>query len=899
MSATLIAAIPPQSYTDANLPLHVQATVNGGQRIAYGCSSGVVLRCLPDQVSFKFRPVETFLGSKKPILSAAVAPNGRAVVAGDSDGFCYVWLKAKGGIEFVPYKLDGLRYVKMIDIAISPDSRRLAIVGVDKYSKRLAAAILIDGGMAIGKIEGHTKGIAAVTFSPVKPYHIITGGFDGMLCQHEGPPFKIKRQVTAVTDQQIYGTRFSPCGQFVAACGTGGWIGVFDGLTLTSMREVYLPGAPRLVSLAWSPSAKGFAAVGEDYKMRIIESSALSVLQTVTLMEGKDEAPKGVGWSQTNWIVVPCKSGHIKGWRVHGASAKSTSESLAAETKRMEVALEEEAVRQGDAADDPNVDETSPSAPVVQTDAIGTLDEQPTFTWYGPKGNPTAVAFDSATGNLVVGTSLGYVMFLSTNQTVPSCFQVSRLEKEVTVKSCLINEKCAVAVTADGGIRFFRVRTTNIKAGEIRNRIRETLEITSAGHGQSPATVYQSATKQELVLVASAQVEKTPLRLVFLDKGKSVGLLATCGNLFVYSVDKALNSSDAQSNLRHEWNIQLMGKPTAVATSGDGTLLCVALWPASDYPQSKFGPNRSPRPAKSPRSPRPKTRLRGTVAFKTDKTETATTGGTHSPPSRGKSFKPVDTFTHLESLHSSVHRSGTLAPPTPTPPTPLAQKGDREEEKSSHPAVSISAETPSMRTSGSGPLTKFDSTAIDKSTGAEASPSSPQGPSVSLVVPNETPSTAMEEEVYEEDQPKEPLIEVYEIDSTATLDGFRFICVLETHIKEISAVALNHNGSLLASADLKREIKVFEIESRKALIESQWNYHSTKVSGLDWSPDGTKLVSASTNEVFIWDIDKPFESISVKDAQTGNIQFVRFIFNNIVVSAGSDGVMKVYEVSYD
>eukprot|EP01056_Protomagalhaensia_sp_Gyna25_P001923 Protomagalhaensia_sp_Gyna_25__1922@NODE_201_length_4440_cov_35_914338_g155_i0_p2_GENE_NODE_201_length_4440_cov_35_914338_g155_i0NODE_201_length_4440_cov_35_914338_g155_i0_p2_ORF_typecomplete_len311_score25_45ANAPC4_WD40/PF12894_7/0_086ANAPC4_WD40/PF12894_7/24ANAPC4_WD40/PF12894_7/19ANAPC4_WD40/PF12894_7/1_2ANAPC4_WD40/PF12894_7/0_083ANAPC4_WD40/PF12894_7/2_4e03WD40/PF00400_32/0_16WD40/PF00400_32/46WD40/PF00400_32/8_9e05WD40/PF00400_32/1_7e02WD40/PF00400_32/1_5e02WD40/PF00400_32/7_6e03Cytochrom_D len=254
---------------------------------------------------------------KKPILSAALAPNGRAIVAGDSDGFCYVWLKAKGGIEFVPYKLDGLRYVKMIDIAISPDSRRLAIVGVDRYSKRLGAAVLIDGGMAIGKIEGHTKGVGGVSFSPTKSYNIVTGGFDGKLCQHDGPPFRIKKSVE-VTNQQIYGTRYSYCGKYVAACGTGGWIGLFDSTTLDCVRENNVVGGPKLLSLAWSPHGFGFAVVGDNFRLSIIDALTIEIHHSVDLAPGKDEMPKGVGWSQTNWIVVPCLSGHIKGWRVTG-----------------------------------------------------------------------------------------------------------------------------------------------------------------------------------------------------------------------------------------------------------------------------------------------------------------------------------------------------------------------------------------------------------------------------------------------------------------------------------------------------------------------------------------------------------------------------------------------------
>eukprot|EP01056_Protomagalhaensia_sp_Gyna25_P001924 Protomagalhaensia_sp_Gyna_25__1923@NODE_201_length_4440_cov_35_914338_g155_i0_p1_GENE_NODE_201_length_4440_cov_35_914338_g155_i0NODE_201_length_4440_cov_35_914338_g155_i0_p1_ORF_typecomplete_len537_score76_15ANAPC4_WD40/PF12894_7/6_6e02ANAPC4_WD40/PF12894_7/30ANAPC4_WD40/PF12894_7/0_34ANAPC4_WD40/PF12894_7/1_4e03ANAPC4_WD40/PF12894_7/6_6e05ANAPC4_WD40/PF12894_7/3_9e05ANAPC4_WD40/PF12894_7/1_2e02WD40/PF00400_32/4_6e02WD40/PF00400_32/2e03WD40/PF00400_32/0_01WD40/PF00400_32/0_00031WD40/PF00400_32/4 len=528
---------------------------------------------------------------------------------------------------------------------------------------------------------------------------------------------------------------------------------------------------------------------------------------------------------------------------------------------------------------------------------LGHIDEQPTFTWYGPKGNPTAVAFESGSGNLCIGTSLGFVMFLSTNQTVPSCFQVSRMEKEVTVKSCLMNDKCAAAVTSDGTIKFFRVRNTNIKSGDINARVRQTLELTSAG---AQTTVFRSVTKQELVQVATAQVDKVALKLLFLEQGKYIALLCTCGTLYVFSVDRALSHNEANGPVQCDWQLVLLGKPMAASTSGDGSLLAVALWPSADYPNTKFGTSTMKKA--SPRKTTPKSarvRPAGGVAFaeppptehkakkcvqisaSADEKSTPQMPALASALHRGKSVRHIDEFTHFD------------------PPRRTAQ---------SNTGTSIRSDSSSHLDSDPGkePPPALTSEEEDNDPQTASLPRSPTASSprpalsdVSTIASPSPPAQAIPNEVIYEEKTIVPLIEIYEITKASHADGLKFICVLDSHSREISSVSLNKDGSLLASADLSREIRVTEIENQKELISSHWNYHSTRVSGLDWSPDGSKLVSASTNEVYIWDVDKPYSSVLVKDAQTGNVQFVRFIFNNTILVAGSDGVMKVYEVIYD
>ena len=83
--------------------------------------------------------------------------------------------------------------------------------------------------MSIGTLTGHTLGISCVQFRPTRPYHLVTGGLDGLIGIHEGPPYKFRETISAFLEESISGLRFNYDGSLLAACTMEGTVAIFDG----------------------------------------------------------------------------------------------------------------------------------------------------------------------------------------------------------------------------------------------------------------------------------------------------------------------------------------------------------------------------------------------------------------------------------------------------------------------------------------------------------------------------------------------------------------------------------------------------------------------------------------------------------------------------------------------
>ena len=70
----------------------------------------------------------------------------------------------------------------------------------------------------------------------------------------------------------------------------------------------------------------------------------------------------------------------------------------------------------------------------------------------------------------------------------------------------------------------------------------------------------------------------------------------------------------------------------------------------------------------------------------------------------------------------------------------------------------------------------------------------------------------------------------------------------------ISVVAVAHNGVSVAAGDAQREIRLYSTAGAKeALVSGKWMNHTTRVTGLKWSPSGRVLASVSTDRrLCVW-----------------------------------------------
>lgn len=70
----------------------------------------------------------------------------------------------------------------------------------------------------------------------------------------------------------------------------------------------------------------------------------------------------------------------------------------------------------------------------------------------------------------------------------------------------------------------------------------------------------------------------------------------------------------------------------------------------------------------------------------------------------------------------------------------------------------------------------------------------------------------------------------------------------------VSAVALSNDGTLVATGDQNGNVAIWDMHNGKEL--ARFEGHSGALASLDISPDKTRLVSASGNTVYLWDINK-------------------------------------------
>jgi len=119
------------------------------------------------------------------------------------------------------------------------------------------------------------------------------------------------------------------------------------------------------------------------------------------------------------------------------------------------------------------------------------------------------------------------------------------------------------------------------------------------------------------------------------------------------------------------------------------------------------------------------------------------------------------------------------------------------------------------------------------------------------------------------------------------------------HKASIVAMAISPNKQLAATGDRDKEILVWDLPSMQ-VIASIKGYHQAQVTRLSFSPDSTVLASSSTDcDVMVW---REFKGVGQKPlvavkAHKGGANSVEFLGGTLLVSAGVDGNVKIWELS--
>ena len=107
----------------------------------------------------------------------------------------------------------------------------------------------------------------------------------------------------------------------------------------------------------------------------------------------------------------------------------------------------------------------------------------------------------------------------------------------------------------------------------------------------------------------------------------------------------------------------------------------------------------------------------------------------------------------------------------------------------------------------------------------------------------------------------------------------------------ISVVAIAPDGKRVAAGDAGREIRLYDSATRDTLISGRWVAHTTRVTGLRWSPTGSAIASVSTDRrLVIWDPDADGPRTVVDLAHAQPFAAVVWASETEVWTLGIDGV---------
>jgi len=121
---------------------------------------------------------------------------------------------------------------------------------------------------------------------------------------------------------------------------------------------------------------------------------------------------------------------------------------------------------------------------------------------------------------------------------------------------------------------------------------------------------------------------------------------------------------------------------------------------------------------------------------------------------------------------------------------------------------------------------------------------------------------------------------------------------LSEHRSPVTALAFSSDGQHLASGDKGREILVWNVASKEAIVRG-WVYHTARVNWLSWSSDNVHVASAGLDEnLFVWNVNEPSKRIQIKHSHKGGVNKVVWINDRTLASCGQDCNLKTWDVTY-
>lgn len=122
------------------------------------------------------------------------------------------------------------------------------------------------------------------------------------------------------------------------------------------------------------------------------------------------------------------------------------------------------------------------------------------------------------------------------------------------------------------------------------------------------------------------------------------------------------------------------------------------------------------------------------------------------------------------------------------------------------------------------------------------------------------------------------------------------------HLKPVHALALSHDQTKLASADV-RDVCVWSLEDgiySSIVGKSRWCFHTQRITCLSWSADDTVLATGGADDsIYLWSLANKTKRLHYNFAHRGGVTGIAFLKGFKLLSVGVDACVNQWDMADD